>query len=139
MTPGAFLYEKLFIYPACVFCSVLFVETWFYQYSQLDNDYFFCPVSSWGGENDNTDLYSLKNNRDVERNQDDWDEEYDAGKVKRVKNKQQWREDEEDPNQVKVNSFQKLQDLRYHIKVCSLHFTSLPICVFLLFIDKMYT
>ena len=81
-------------------------------------------MSSWGGEDDNTDLYFLKNNRDGERNQDDWDEEYDAGKVKKVKNKQQWREDEEDPNQIKVNSFQKLQDLRYHIKVCSLQLSS---------------
>lgn len=73
-------------------------------------------MSSWEGEEDNTDLYTLKNHRNGERNQDDWDEEYDAGKVKKVK-KKQWK-DEEDPNQVKVNSFQRLQDFRYHTKVC---------------------
>ena len=73
-------------------------------------------MSSWEGEEDKSDLYSLKNHCDGERNQDDWDEEYDAGKVKKVKKKEQWKEDE-DPNRVKVNSFQKLQDLRYHTKV----------------------
>ena len=62
-------------------------------------------------------MYSLKNHQDGERNQDDWDEEYDAGKTKKVK-KKPWKEDE-DKNEVKINIFQRLQDFRYHTKVCS--------------------
>ena len=42
-------------------------------------------MSSWDGEQDHSDLYSLKNHSEGERRQDDWDEEYDAGKTKKVK------------------------------------------------------
>lgn len=66
-------------------------------------------VSSWSGD-DNTDLYSLKNSDAKERTQDEWDEEYDAGKTKKVK---KLRHDENGAGKHDGgNIFQKLQNHR---------------------------
>eukprot|EP00111_Clytia_hemisphaerica_P005319 TCONS_00015364-protein len=76
-------------------------------------------VSSWDGEQDHSDLYSLKNQHEGERKQDDWDEDYDAGKTKKVKKQAKeesgWKKD-------KGNAFQKLQDYRNFSKDNKAHF-----------------
>lgn len=76
-------------------------------------------MKSWKGE-DSTHVYNMKNHDEdkKEKYQDEWDEEYDAGKVKKNKSRRPY-EDEEDRYKKKNNEFQKLQDFRNQTKVTS--------------------
>ena len=75
-------------------------------------------MKSWKGE-DSSHVYSMKNRDEdkKEKYQDEWDEEYDAGKIKKNKNKRPYYEDDEDRCKKKSNEFQKLQDFRNQTKV----------------------
>ena len=74
-------------------------------------------VKSWKGE-DSTHVYNMKNHDEdkKEKYQDEWDKEYDAGKMKKNKNRRPY-EDDEDRYKKKNNEFQKLQDFRNQTKV----------------------
>lgn len=73
-------------------------------------------MSSWDGCDDNTDMYTLKTKCEGERNQDKWDEDYDAGKTKKVKNKSKQSNDQI-RYESSFNSFQSLQSMRNNSKV----------------------
>jgi len=75
----------------------------------------FILVSSWNDDKDHSDLYTLKNSKDGEQRQDEWDEEYDAGKTKKVK-KPRRTEDYDDEYKPATNSFQQLQNYRNNNK-----------------------
>ncbi|XP_057311680.1 uncharacterized protein LOC130649421 [Hydractinia symbiolongicarpus] len=66
-------------------------------------------VSSWNGA-DNSDTYRINNRPDGERRQDEWDEEYDVGKMKKQKKSRDGFE------YSKSNAFQELQNYRNYTK-----------------------
>ena len=74
-------------------------------------------MSSWNGTGDNSDVYTIKNRDDGETAQDDYDEEYDMGKLKKQKIKCYEQQDETSHNRKAMNVFQDLQDYRNYTKV----------------------
>lgn len=78
----------------------------------------FILVSSWDGCDAST-KYSMSNRDDGERAQDEWDEEYDAGKVE----KRKITRDNDSTNR-SVNAFQQLQGYRNYTKVIIYRYVS---------------
>ena len=70
-------------------------------------------VKSWGGR-DKSYLYNIKNQLDGENGQDEWDKEYDKGKVKK---KRKLDDDDNDFRKSKSNSFQDFQNYKNRSKV----------------------